>query len=273
MAKPSGGVGRPSKRYTTTDDQVHLEVDVRQDDILVALLGRALKMLPAEVAEEMAEEVGLGTARRWPRRSSRRRPIDRSKERCTRSPMPFRPTASPRAEHADEDEELQIVAEHCPFGDAVVEHPVICAVDRGIVKGMLAHMIGSTPAPTPLRRSPRATTSASPTSRCSRRHERGERSTRTAILPGRDLHLVRHAAAGDRSRWDGDDLERPTRRARPPSGGVLADFFADTPIRAVWSSMATRCSQTVAPLAARHERPVELRRELTEGHDRTICWS
>ena len=59
MAKPSGGVGRPSKRYTTTDDQVHLEVDVRQDDILVALLGRALKMLPAEVAEEMAEEVGL----------------------------------------------------------------------------------------------------------------------------------------------------------------------------------------------------------------------
>ena len=35
MAKPSGGVGRPSKRYTTTDDQVHLEVDVRQDDILV----------------------------------------------------------------------------------------------------------------------------------------------------------------------------------------------------------------------------------------------
>ena len=39
MAKPSGGVGRPSKAYTTTDDQVHLEVDVRQDDILVALLG------------------------------------------------------------------------------------------------------------------------------------------------------------------------------------------------------------------------------------------
>jgi predicted ArsR family transcriptional regulator len=50
-----------------------------------------------------------------------------------------------RAEHAEEDEELRIVAEHCPFGDAVVEHPVICAVDRGIVKGMLAHMIGSTP--------------------------------------------------------------------------------------------------------------------------------
>ena len=48
-----------------------------------------------------------------------------------------------QAEGTEEDgTELQIVAEHCPFGDAVVEHPVICAVDRGIVKGMLNHMIG-----------------------------------------------------------------------------------------------------------------------------------
>ena len=37
---------------------MHLAVDVRQDDILVALLGRALALLPAEVAEQMAEEVG-----------------------------------------------------------------------------------------------------------------------------------------------------------------------------------------------------------------------
>ena len=79
------------------------------------------------------------------------------------------------------------------------------------------------------------------------------------------LHLVRHAAASDRSRWDGDDLERPLDERGRLQAESLADFFADTPIRAVWSSMATRCSQTVAPLAARHERPVELRRELTEG--------
>ena len=50
-----------------------------------------------------------------------------------------------RAEQADVDE-LQIVAEHCPFGDAVVEHPVICAVDRGIVKGMLGSLYGPTAA-------------------------------------------------------------------------------------------------------------------------------
>ena len=27
------------------------------------------------------------------------------------------------------------------FGDAVIEHPVICAVDRGMVKGMLAALV------------------------------------------------------------------------------------------------------------------------------------
>ena len=31
---------------------------------------------------------------------------------------------------------------HCPFGDVAIEHPVICAVDRGMVKGMLAALYG-----------------------------------------------------------------------------------------------------------------------------------
>jgi predicted ArsR family transcriptional regulator len=39
---------------------------------------------------------------------------------------------------------LRIVAEHCPFGGAAIEHPVICAVDRGLVKGMLIALYGET---------------------------------------------------------------------------------------------------------------------------------
>ena len=39
---------------------------------------------------------------------------------------------------------LAIISEHCPFGDAAVQHPVICAVDRGIVRGMLAGLYGET---------------------------------------------------------------------------------------------------------------------------------
>ena len=33
---------------------------------------------------------------------------------------------------------------HTPFGDIAIVHPVICAVDRGIVKGMLAALYGDT---------------------------------------------------------------------------------------------------------------------------------
>ncbi|HWI02476.1 MAG TPA: aminotransferase class V-fold PLP-dependent enzyme, partial [Acidimicrobiales bacterium] len=39
---------------------------------------------------------------------------------------------------------LAIVSEQCPFGGAAVQHPVICAVDRGIVKGMLESLYGDT---------------------------------------------------------------------------------------------------------------------------------
>src|SRR5258707_841648 len=49
------------------------------------------------------------------------------------------------AAHAEKrGDGLRIVSEHCPFGDAAIEHPVICAVDRGLVKGMLSALYGET---------------------------------------------------------------------------------------------------------------------------------
>jgi predicted ArsR family transcriptional regulator len=36
---------------------------------------------------------------------------------------------------------LRIINNHCPFGDVATDHPVICAVDRGMVKGMLAALV------------------------------------------------------------------------------------------------------------------------------------
>ena len=54
-------------------------------------------------------------------------------------------TAHGFAAHAEkEGDELRIVTEHCPFGEAAIEHPVICAVDRGMVKGMLETLYGET---------------------------------------------------------------------------------------------------------------------------------
>ena len=47
------------------------------------------------------------------------------------------------AAHAEQHgNELRIISDHCPFGDAAVEHPVICAVDRGMVRGMLEALYG-----------------------------------------------------------------------------------------------------------------------------------
>jgi len=42
----------------------------------------------------------------------------------------------------DSDDEVQIISANCPFGDAVIESPVICAVDRGMVRGILSELYG-----------------------------------------------------------------------------------------------------------------------------------
>ena len=39
---------------------------------------------------------------------------------------------------------MRIVTSHCPFGDVAIDHPVICAVERGMVKGMLEALYGET---------------------------------------------------------------------------------------------------------------------------------
>jgi predicted ArsR family transcriptional regulator len=44
----------------------------------------------------------------------------------------------------DEGGDLSLVAEHCPFGDAAEQYPhVMCAIDRGMVRGMLSSLFGA----------------------------------------------------------------------------------------------------------------------------------
>ena len=52
-------------------------------------------------------------------------------------------TAHGFAAHAEKrNDQLRIINNHCPFGDVAMENPVVCAVDRGMVKGMLAALYG-----------------------------------------------------------------------------------------------------------------------------------
>jgi predicted ArsR family transcriptional regulator len=134
--------GRPSKRYRVAADGHHLELpEVRHDELLVALLGKALSLLPPAQAEAMAEEVGIEYGRSvagsiGPNEAHR-------SFRAALSVVADALTAHGFAAHAERrGSQLRIVSEHCPFGTAVIEHPVICAVDRGMVKGMLQALYG-----------------------------------------------------------------------------------------------------------------------------------
>ena len=54
-------------------------------------------------------------------------------------------TAHGFAAHAEaRGSSLKIIAEHCPFGNAANEHPIMCAVDRGMVRGLLGGLYGET---------------------------------------------------------------------------------------------------------------------------------
>jgi predicted ArsR family transcriptional regulator len=141
-AKPGGGAGRPSKRYRATTKGDHLDLPVRHDDMLVTLLGRALDMLPREQAEAMAEEVGVEYGRLMAATLGDNPDTQRS-FRSALHTVADALTAHGFAAHAEKrNNELRIVSEHCPFGDAVMANPVICAVDRGMVKGMVGALYG-----------------------------------------------------------------------------------------------------------------------------------
>jgi predicted ArsR family transcriptional regulator len=136
-----GGAGRPSKRYRVTATDEELAIPVRHDDLLVMLLGRALSMLPPESAERMAEEVGVEYGRMMAKSMGRE---DQPRSfRAALHAVADALTAHGFAAHAEKrNDELRIVSENCPFGDAVRQNPVICAVDRGLVGGMLAEIYG-----------------------------------------------------------------------------------------------------------------------------------
>jgi predicted ArsR family transcriptional regulator len=138
-----GGAGRPSKHYRVADKSVPLGFSAKKDDLLVTLLGRALALLPPDAAEAMAEEVGeqYGRALAADMAPGENHRTFRNALHAVAEAL----TAHGFAAHAEaRGTSLRIISEQCPFGDAATEHPVMCAVDRGMVRGMLAGLYGDT---------------------------------------------------------------------------------------------------------------------------------
>lgn len=77
--------------------------------------------------------------------------------------------------------------------------------------------------------------------------------------------LVRHAKAGHRSSWEGDDRERPLSRRGHQQARKLARLLEPYGPKRLLSSPYVRCIETLAPLAAVTGLVVEEHPDLAEG--------
>ena len=78
------------------------------------------------------------------------------------------------------------------------------------------------------------------------------------------LYLVRHAKAGERRLWDGDDLERPLSPKGWKQAELLGSRLATLDISSLYSSPYMRCVQTLEPLALWLDRTIEIDTRLSE---------
>ncbi len=78
------------------------------------------------------------------------------------------------------------------------------------------------------------------------------------------VYLVRHAKAGERRTWTGDDLDRPLSTKGWKQSDRVAARLADLEPRLLLSSPYLRCIQTLEPLADRTGLPVEIDKRLCE---------
>ena len=136
-----GGAGRPSKRYHAVADAI-TEFPVRSDDLVLSRLGRALELLSPKDAERMAEQVGAEYGRAMAAGlTGEALDAGHRSMRAAMQAVADALTAHGFAAHAESrNDRLRIINDHCPFGDVALEHPVICAVDRGMVRGMLSEL-------------------------------------------------------------------------------------------------------------------------------------
>jgi 8-oxo-dGTP diphosphatase len=80
------------------------------------------------------------------------------------------------------------------------------------------------------------------------------------------FYVVRHAKAGSRGHWTGDDRQRPLSKKGIKQAEALVEILAPFPIAAIYSSPFLRCVQTVEPLARARKLPLKQTPSVAEGH-------
>ena len=79
------------------------------------------------------------------------------------------------------------------------------------------------------------------------------------------IYLVRHAKAGERRVWEGDDEARPLSKDGWKQSEAIAKRLAAKGATSLHSSQYVRCMQTLEPLAKRLGVDVEADQRLFEG--------
>ena len=80
------------------------------------------------------------------------------------------------------------------------------------------------------------------------------------------FYVVRHAKAGSRGHWTGDDRLRPLSKKGSKQAEELVEVLARFPISAIFSSPFLRCMETVGPLARALKLAIKESISLAEGH-------
>jgi phosphohistidine phosphatase SixA len=76
--------------------------------------------------------------------------------------------------------------------------------------------------------------------------------------------LIRHARAGERAEWSGNDRRRPLDKRGRKQAADLVGALSDYRVARILSSPYDRCIQTVEPLARARGLEIEIRDELGE---------
>ena len=84
------------------------------------------------------------------------------------------------------------------------------------------------------------------------------------------LYVVRHAKAGSRSDFDGDDIDRPLTNSGRKQAAALAERLASVSPTVIVSSPYRRCVETVEPLAVAVDSVVQVDDRLAEFADENV---
>ena len=88
-----------------------------------------------------------------------------------------------------------------------------------------------------------------------------------------NVYLYRHAKAGNRTTWEGDDRMRPLTRGGYRQAEALVDVLRDASLEHLVTSPYVRCVESLVPLAAARVQSIEVTEALAEGAPLDAAWA